>query len=198
MVYDIKNGTEHGAENFLFPALRQTYDDLLDAPLNPARRPAAAGRTELRRSAGGRGDRIPGPATAGAVSFFSALTRRAAPIPRWRAPTRRFGLGRVNPASGAVLVSRKCRAHLRARAELACPGAPTRSSTPSTRLILCSLVFPRLVSSKRTARTHAHTASATTRPTPATRRCRESREISHEPLRGLHPGLGACWLRGIL
>ena len=37
MVYDIKNGTEHGLRNFLFPALRQTYDDLLDAATRPAR-----------------------------------------------------------------------------------------------------------------------------------------------------------------
>ena len=37
MVYDIKHGTEHGLRNFLFPALRQTYDDLLDAATRPTR-----------------------------------------------------------------------------------------------------------------------------------------------------------------
>ena len=37
MVYDIKNGTEHGLRNFLFPVLRQTYDDLLDAATKPVR-----------------------------------------------------------------------------------------------------------------------------------------------------------------
>jgi rhamnosyltransferase subunit B len=37
MVYDIKHGTEHGLRNFLFPALRQTYDDLFDAATRPAR-----------------------------------------------------------------------------------------------------------------------------------------------------------------
>ena len=37
MVYDIKHGTEHGLRNFLFPSLRQTYDDLLDAATNPVR-----------------------------------------------------------------------------------------------------------------------------------------------------------------
>ena len=37
MVYDIKHGTEHGLRNFLFPALRQTYDDLLDAATKPVR-----------------------------------------------------------------------------------------------------------------------------------------------------------------
>jgi len=37
MVYDIKHGTEHGLRNFLFPALRQTYEDLLDAVTRPAR-----------------------------------------------------------------------------------------------------------------------------------------------------------------
>lgn len=37
MVYDIKNGTEHGLRNFLFPALRETYADLLDAATKPER-----------------------------------------------------------------------------------------------------------------------------------------------------------------
>jgi UDP:flavonoid glycosyltransferase YjiC (YdhE family) len=37
MVYDIKNGTEHGLRNFLFPALRATYDDLREAATKPER-----------------------------------------------------------------------------------------------------------------------------------------------------------------
>jgi UDP:flavonoid glycosyltransferase YjiC (YdhE family) len=37
MVYDIKNGTEHGLRDFLFPVLRQTYSDLLDAATQPER-----------------------------------------------------------------------------------------------------------------------------------------------------------------
>jgi UDP:flavonoid glycosyltransferase YjiC (YdhE family) len=37
MVYDIKHGTEHGLRDFLFPSLRQTYDDLLDAATKPVR-----------------------------------------------------------------------------------------------------------------------------------------------------------------
>jgi UDP:flavonoid glycosyltransferase YjiC (YdhE family) len=37
MIYDIKKGTEHGLRDFLFPALRQTYDDLLDAATKPER-----------------------------------------------------------------------------------------------------------------------------------------------------------------
>src|SRR5580704_10305865 len=37
MVYDIKHGTEHGLRDFLFPALRQTYDDLMDAAMKPER-----------------------------------------------------------------------------------------------------------------------------------------------------------------
>ncbi len=37
MIYDIKNGTERGLRDFLFPVLRQTYDDLLDAATKPAR-----------------------------------------------------------------------------------------------------------------------------------------------------------------
>ena len=37
MVYDVKHGTETGLRDFLFPALRQTYDDLLDAATKPVR-----------------------------------------------------------------------------------------------------------------------------------------------------------------
>ena len=37
MVYDIKHGTEHGLRNFLFPSLRETYDDLFDAVTKPVR-----------------------------------------------------------------------------------------------------------------------------------------------------------------
>ncbi|MGH9588778.1 MAG: glycosyltransferase, partial [Terracidiphilus sp.] len=37
MVYDIKRGTETGLREFLFPSLRDTYDDLLDAANRPAR-----------------------------------------------------------------------------------------------------------------------------------------------------------------
>jgi UDP:flavonoid glycosyltransferase YjiC (YdhE family) len=37
MIYDVKKGTEHGLRDFLFPALRQTYEDLLDAATKPSR-----------------------------------------------------------------------------------------------------------------------------------------------------------------
>ena len=37
MIYDVKKGTEHGLRDFLFPALRQSYDDLLDAATKPER-----------------------------------------------------------------------------------------------------------------------------------------------------------------
>lgn len=37
MVYDVKHGTEHGLRDFLFPSLRQTYDDLLHAATQPVR-----------------------------------------------------------------------------------------------------------------------------------------------------------------
>lgn len=37
MVYDVKKGTETGLRDFLFPALRETYADLLDAATRPAR-----------------------------------------------------------------------------------------------------------------------------------------------------------------
>jgi rhamnosyltransferase subunit B len=37
MIYDVKRGTETGLRQFLFPALRQTYDDLLEAATSPQR-----------------------------------------------------------------------------------------------------------------------------------------------------------------
>src|SRR5580693_6245897 len=37
MVYDVKKGTETGLRKFLFPVLRQTYDDLLAAATQPER-----------------------------------------------------------------------------------------------------------------------------------------------------------------
>ncbi len=37
MIYDVKKGTETGLREFLFPVLRQTHDDLLDAATKPAR-----------------------------------------------------------------------------------------------------------------------------------------------------------------
>jgi UDP:flavonoid glycosyltransferase YjiC (YdhE family) len=37
MVYDVKKGTERGLREFLFPSLRESYDDLLDAATKPER-----------------------------------------------------------------------------------------------------------------------------------------------------------------
>jgi UDP:flavonoid glycosyltransferase YjiC (YdhE family) len=37
MVYDVNKGTETGLRKFLFPVLRQTYDDLFDAATRPTR-----------------------------------------------------------------------------------------------------------------------------------------------------------------
>ena len=37
MIYDVNKGTERGLRDFLFPVLRQTYDDLLDAVTQPVR-----------------------------------------------------------------------------------------------------------------------------------------------------------------
>ena len=37
MIYDVKKGTERGLREFLFPALRRSYDDLLDAATKPER-----------------------------------------------------------------------------------------------------------------------------------------------------------------
>jgi rhamnosyltransferase subunit B len=37
MIYDVKKGTERGLRDFLFPALRQSFDDLVDAATRPVR-----------------------------------------------------------------------------------------------------------------------------------------------------------------
>lgn len=37
MIYDVNKGTERGLREFLFPVLRHTFDDLLDAATKPAR-----------------------------------------------------------------------------------------------------------------------------------------------------------------
>ncbi len=37
MIYDVKSGTEWGLREFLFPVLRETYEDLLDAVTQPVR-----------------------------------------------------------------------------------------------------------------------------------------------------------------
>jgi rhamnosyltransferase subunit B len=37
MIYEVKKGTERGLREFLYPALRQTYEDLLDAATQPMR-----------------------------------------------------------------------------------------------------------------------------------------------------------------
>jgi len=37
MIYDVRKGTERGLREFLFPALRQTYDDLIHAATTPVR-----------------------------------------------------------------------------------------------------------------------------------------------------------------
>ncbi len=37
MIYDVRKGTERGLREFLFPVLRQTYSDLLDAATKPER-----------------------------------------------------------------------------------------------------------------------------------------------------------------
>ncbi len=37
MIYDVRKGTERGLRDFLFPALRDTYEDLFDAATRPGR-----------------------------------------------------------------------------------------------------------------------------------------------------------------
>jgi len=37
MIYDVRRGTERGLREFLFPVLRETYEDLLDAATRPER-----------------------------------------------------------------------------------------------------------------------------------------------------------------
>ncbi len=54
-IYEPRRGTEYGLREFLFPALRESYDDLMAAVSAP-RRPAGGRRAELCRAAGGGND----------------------------------------------------------------------------------------------------------------------------------------------
>ena len=147
MVYDIKHGTEHGLRNFLFPVLRQTYDDLLAAATTArARRPAAPRRTELRRPPRRRGHRNPlgqlRPRAALLLLRLRPAGAAALPAPG----PRRHGYPRHSAASSsASRASSAASGPSRSTnfaASSACPAAPIRSSTPSTRPTWCWPCFP--------------------------------------------------------
>ena len=99
MIYDVKHGTEHGLRDFLFPVLRQTYDDLLARRhAARARRPAAAGRAQLRRAHRRRSHRHSlGQLCARAVVVFLCLRSAGAAAVSAARPRRqtRPGMGRV-------------------------------------------------------------------------------------------------------
>ena len=105
MIYDVKKGTETGLREFLFPVLRQTYDDLLDAATKPdARRSAAAGRAELCRADRGRSDgHSLGELCAGAVLVFLGVrSARAAAVSQAGARRQGSGHGPCHAAVGAL------------------------------------------------------------------------------------------------
>ena len=117
MVYDVKHGTEHGLRNFLFPALRQTYDDLLGRGHQAgAGRPAAAGRAELCGAAGGGGNGDPvGELRAGAaLVFFRIRSAGAAHVSAAGAGGQDSAWdGPGDQAAGAVCEPEVAAAHLR-------------------------------------------------------------------------------------
>ncbi len=94
MIYDVKKGTERGLREFLFPVLRQTYDDLLDAATRPERADLLLlGELNYAGPIGGRGDGD----SRGRVTCwrrcrsFRRSTRRFCPCIRgWRGRTRQF------------------------------------------------------------------------------------------------------------
>jgi rhamnosyltransferase subunit B len=179
MVYDIKNGTEHGLRNFLFPALRQTYDDLLDAATKPERADLLL-LGELNY-AGPLVAEVTGIPWASYVlaplSFFSAFDPPVLPpYPRLaRADKAIPGFGRVIRRV-ARFVSRKWPEPIyELRRELGLPrGAnPLFDAKHSPYLVLA--LFSRVLGRRAKGLAGAHAAlpvSATTTPTPATRRCR--------------------------
>ncbi len=97
MVYDVKHGTEHGLRDFLFPSLRQTFDDLLDIATKPERADLLLlGELNYAGPLVAEFTGIPWASYVLApLSFFSAFDPPVLPpIPGWRGPTRL-------PASGA-------------------------------------------------------------------------------------------------
>ena len=99
MVYDVKHGTETGLRDFLFPALRQTYDDLLDAATKPVRADLLLiGELNYAGPIVAEVTRIPWASYVLApISFFSAFDPPVLPMyPRLaRADKAVPGLGRV-------------------------------------------------------------------------------------------------------
>jgi rhamnosyltransferase subunit B len=144
MIYDVKKGTETGLREFLFPVLRQTYDDLLDAATKPARADLLL-LGELNY-AGPIVAEVTGIPWASYVlapfSFFSAFDPPVLP------PYPQAGAGRQDPGMGRAMrrlarfVTRKWPEPIyELRANWDCRRARTRSSTPSTRRTWCWRCF---------------------------------------------------------
>ncbi len=83
MVYDVKHGTEHGLRDFLFPfAAAHVRRPAECGDEAGARRPAVAGRIELRRAAGGGShwDSVGELCAGAAVVFFGIRSAGAAAV----------------------------------------------------------------------------------------------------------------------
>jgi UDP:flavonoid glycosyltransferase YjiC (YdhE family) len=98
-VYDIKTGTEYGLRDFLFPVLRQTYNDLLDAATRPVRADLLLlGELNYAGPLVAEVTRIPWASYVLApLSFFSAFDPPVLPPYPWLALTQEVvpGFGRI-------------------------------------------------------------------------------------------------------
>ena len=146
MVYDVKKGTEHGLRDFLFPVLRQTYDDLLDAATKPERADLLL-LGELNY-AGPLVAEVTGIPWASYVlaplSFFSAFDPPVLPPVSAAGAGGQGGAGiwAGDQAAGAVCEPEVAAADLRsARGAGAAEGARIRCLTPSTRRTWCWRCF---------------------------------------------------------
>ena len=145
MIYDVNKGTETGLRKFLFPVLRQTYDDLLDAATKPARADLLL-LGELNY-AGPIVAEVTGIPWASYVlapfSFFSAFDPPVLP-PLSKAGARRqsAGDGARDEAAGAVCDAQMAGADLRIAPRTGIAArARIRSSTPSIRRTWCWRCF---------------------------------------------------------
>ena len=106
-IYEPKRGTEYGLRRFLFPVLRQSYDDLMDAVSAP-RRADLLVTGELNYAAPLVADKTGIPwasAVLAPISFFSAYDPPALPMHEWLSAVygRIPGMGRmVNRLARAI------------------------------------------------------------------------------------------------
>ena len=156
MVYDNKKGTETGLRDFLFPVLRQTYDDLLDAATKPERADLLLlGELNYAGPIVAEVTGIPWASYVLApLSFFSAFDPPVLPpYPRLARADKVAGMGRVMKRLARITTRKWSEPIYELRRALGLVAAPIQSSTPSTRRTWCSRCFPAFsVWSRKTGR----------------------------------------------